>query len=405
MSRSKIAVFVDVENLTQWLKQKGPEKLVTELSSTGHIIVRKAYGNWNNSSIQSYQQDLNRQGFELIHNFHPVSGKNSSDIQLTVDVMESALRLTDVDWFVLATGDSDFSPLFRRLREMGKEVIGVGPRSPLSESVKTSCSRYIFIDSPDDLANEKQKAIKLTLSTLRTFDGAAHCSALKNRLIGIDSAFNEKALGFSSFTDYLNSIDTLDVFQQGKVWQVKHRQTAKPKPSSKPEKPNKPEKPAKTPDAAPKLEEPEEIENPYQALVRKGGFPAIERNLIEQACRSISTKNPVCRDALPSIICRKNQGKLSIEQAKKIVTLLFKSQAFQAAGKNSSGDPLFTIRPDVSYIQRIDTTIVTRVLQHCQAKDKKIQDSRLAELLYGRYSNSEFSELKALVLARLPVKA
>ena len=55
-------------------------------------------------------------GFELIHNYHPVSGKNSTDIQLTIDAMEYAMRLNDVNWFVLATGDSDFSPLFRRLR-------------------------------------------------------------------------------------------------------------------------------------------------------------------------------------------------------------------------------------------------------------------------------------------------
>ena len=143
MERTKIAVFVDVENLTQWIKYGGPEELLSELSSIGQIIVRRAYGNWANQHLQSFQGELNRQGFELIHNFHPVSGKNSSDIQLTIDVIEHALRLTDVEWFVLATGDSDFSPLFRRLREMGKEVIGTGPRSPLSESVKTSCSKLI----------------------------------------------------------------------------------------------------------------------------------------------------------------------------------------------------------------------------------------------------------------------
>ena len=143
MERTKIAVFVDVENLTQWIKYGGPEEILSELSSIGQIIVRRAYGNWANQHLQSFQGELNRQGFELIHNFHPVSGKNSSDIQLTIDVIEHALRLTDVEWFVLATGDSDFSPLFRRLREMGKEVIGTGPRSPLSESVKTEVAPKI----------------------------------------------------------------------------------------------------------------------------------------------------------------------------------------------------------------------------------------------------------------------
>jgi len=110
--------------LTQWVKDDGAEKLLSELSPTGQIIVRRAYGNWTNPGLLNFQGNLNRSGFELIHNYHPISGKNSSDIQLTIDVIEYALRLNDVEWFVLATGDSDFSPLFRRLREIGKEVIG-----------------------------------------------------------------------------------------------------------------------------------------------------------------------------------------------------------------------------------------------------------------------------------------
>lgn len=44
------------------------------------------------------------------------------------------------------TGDSDFSPVFRRLRELGKGVVGVGPTSVLSTSVALSCHDFIFTD-------------------------------------------------------------------------------------------------------------------------------------------------------------------------------------------------------------------------------------------------------------------
>jgi len=33
MKSSKIAIFIDVENLTQWVKEVGPEKLLAKLSS------------------------------------------------------------------------------------------------------------------------------------------------------------------------------------------------------------------------------------------------------------------------------------------------------------------------------------------------------------------------------------
>ena len=339
MSRSKIAVFIDVENLTQWLKNKGPEQLVTELSSTGQLIVRKAYGNWNNVNIQGFQQDLNRQGFELVHNFHPVSGKNSSDIQMTVDVMESALRLTDVDWFVLATGDSDFSPLFRRLREMGKEVIGVGPRSSLSESVKTSCSRYIFIDSPDedDLDKEHKKAIQLTLTTLNTFDGSAHCSSLKSRLIAIDSAFDEKAFGFSSFTEFLNSVDDLNVYQENKVWQVRKKQKIQP--------------PQVVTKNTREVLLPVKAESAYQHALKEADFPSVSTTALTLACNFLLDRSPACRDALPSTLSQEQRGVISFDEASDIVKILFKSQLYQASGKNTRGDSLFILKQGVSHLR------------------------------------------------------
>lgn len=58
---------------------------------------------------------------------------------------------------VLATGDSDFSPVFRRLRELGKGVVGVGPASVLSASVTLSCHQFILTDSPGGYNNGSSK--------------------------------------------------------------------------------------------------------------------------------------------------------------------------------------------------------------------------------------------------------
>ena len=183
MSReSRVAVFVDAENVAQWIKLGGVDTLLEDLSSIGPVVVRKAYARWTNENMLAHQGTLNRHGFELIHTFHPASGKNSADIQIAVDVMEYASR-DDLECVTLATGDSDFSPLFRRLREMGKQVVGVGPRSALSESVKSSCSRFFYtqtevaspVEDEASRASAFDDAADLLETALKTFDGPANC--------------------------------------------------------------------------------------------------------------------------------------------------------------------------------------------------------------------------------------
>ncbi|WP_419834522.1 NYN domain-containing protein [Endozoicomonas atrinae] len=390
MSRSKIAVFIDVENLTHWLKEKGPEKLVTELSSTGQLIVRKAYGNWNTPNIQGFQADLNRQGFELMHNYHPVAGKNSSDIQLTVDVMESALRLADVEWFVLATGDSDFSPLFRRLREMGKEVIGVGPRSPLSESVKTSCTRYIFTDAPESLdedtrSEELKKAIKLTISTLKTFDGAADCSVLKNRLISIDSAFNEKAFGFTSFTDFLKSIDAIEVNQheKRKCWQA-NLTPASPQVE-------KPKLPTAEPDT-----DTITLKKNYLQFLKKQKWPLVERHLLTKALTIAITLPPLPKNDFPTELVISSKGQIDEAEAKLVSSILFKSQLFEVStSKQKTGESIscYQLKSGQNYLHKIDQAMVSRLNTACLKHGQPLNYAIVQSITFNKYPQNLFTEM------------
>ena len=227
-----IAIFIDAENLTNWVKNNGVQSLMDELLPLGQIVVRKAYGKWSTPQLIPLQSALNENGFELVHTFHPVSGKNSTDIKMTVDTMEVALD-SQVQWIVLATGDSDFSPLFRKLREQGKEVIGVGPKSPLSECVKNSCSRYIYTDdataadedSGDEVADAKERAnlivsekidsMEMLRSVLQKEDGPIALAAIKPKMLGLDNAFNEKRLGFKTFKDFVKSADFVQMTDVG----------------------------------------------------------------------------------------------------------------------------------------------------------------------------------------------
>ena len=51
------------------------------------------------------------------------------------------------DNFVIVSGDSDFTPLVGKLRELNKRVIGVGNRESASDLLVANCDEFIYYDS------------------------------------------------------------------------------------------------------------------------------------------------------------------------------------------------------------------------------------------------------------------
>jgi hypothetical protein len=385
MNNSKIAIFIDVENLTQWVKEDGPEKLLSELSPTGQIIVRRAYGNWTNQNLFNFQGNLNRSGFELIHNYHPISGKNSSDIQLTIDVMEYALRLNDVEWFVLATGDSDFSPLFRRLREIGKEVIGVGPRSALSESVKTSCSRYIYTDiTQETIKLALDDAIDLVEKALKTFDEPAPFSSLKSVMINIDSAFDEKALGFKSFSDFLKSIDSIELVRSddAKTW------LASPKLSKSDNT------------DSPKIQKGEQqviaLVETYQKLLKEKNWPSIPYDYLSKIYNVLITLPPLPRNELTeAVISKLTDKKITSTDIKRAVSIFMKSKLFTLPlnAEESPDKNCWRLEKNEHYISDIDIALIARLVSGCIENDIELDPYIVAKCLYGNYKKDKLQHL------------
>jgi len=238
---NRIAVFVDAENVTNWIKHDGVRLLMEELNQLGQIIIRRAYGVWSKPQLAMHQATINLSGFELIHCYHPVTGKNTADIQMTVDVIECAWQLPNISCFVLVTGDSDFTPVFRRLREMDKDVIGVGQHSTLSECVKTSCTRFIYTEDvistltsnevlpqtplaspPQLLPNApptltQSQADKLVIAHLQASAIPVNASQIKTLLKQHAADFDEKHYGFKNFTDYLATNSAIQISKSGTV--------------------------------------------------------------------------------------------------------------------------------------------------------------------------------------------
>jgi uncharacterized protein (TIGR00288 family) len=146
---SSLAVLVDFENMARpGAKGRGDfdiHLVLNRLAEKGRVIVKRAYADW--SRYRDARHELQNAGLNLIEMPSAREGaKNRADIQMVVDAMEWAYSLSHIDTFVLVSGDSDFSPLVGKLRELNKRVIGVGNRESASDLLIANCDEFIFYD-------------------------------------------------------------------------------------------------------------------------------------------------------------------------------------------------------------------------------------------------------------------
>src|SRR6059058_245181 len=175
-----LAVFVDFENLALGFQGRRDrfdiERVLERLVEKGKIVAKKAYADW--SRFSTYTAPLHESAIELIEiPRRAQTGKNSADIHLCVDAMDLAYSKDHIDTFVVVSGDSDFSPLVSKLKELGKHVIGLGMTESTSELLRDNCDEFIYYEdlgqapalAPSldaQLPEAKRKAFGLLLESL-----------------------------------------------------------------------------------------------------------------------------------------------------------------------------------------------------------------------------------------------
>jgi uncharacterized protein (TIGR00288 family) len=162
-----MAVYLDLENIALGARDaKYPsfdiEKVLARLLLKGHIVVKKAYCDFDR--YKDFKRGLHEAAFELIEIPHVrQSGKNSADIRMVVDALDLCYTKGHVDTFVILSGDSDFSPLVSKLRENAKTVVGVGVKNSTSDLFLNNCDEFIYYD--DLVRKEPSKVRRRSAST------------------------------------------------------------------------------------------------------------------------------------------------------------------------------------------------------------------------------------------------
>lgn len=156
----KIAVLIDADN-AQYLKIK---TIMDEISAHGHVVIKRAYGDWSSEYLKNWKVSLNELAIQPIQQFAYITGKNSTDASLIIDAMD-LLYSDKFDAFAIVSSDSDFTKLASRLRESEILVFGVGEKkTPIA--FRNACDDFIFTESlePDVASAPKVKSVAIKKS-------------------------------------------------------------------------------------------------------------------------------------------------------------------------------------------------------------------------------------------------
>ena len=237
MEEERIGLFIDYENLAIGARddlgiQFDFRPIADALAERGRVVVRRAYADW--SSFEKDRQMLADNQVELIEipQRRGRVRKNAADIKMAVDAIELAFERDYVTAFVICTGDSDFTPLVQKLRELNKRVIGVGLKASTSAMLPPACDEFLFYErlggvelpqqkrqprkkkpeaaeepKPPEATEDVAALVTTTLAGLqRSSEGPVRSSTLKRALLRKDPTFSETDHGFRAFGELLRHL-------------------------------------------------------------------------------------------------------------------------------------------------------------------------------------------------------
>lgn len=136
-----IAVLIDGDNA----QAKLIKEILEEVSKYGKATIRRIYGDWTTTQMNSWKELINQYSINPIQKFSYTTGKNSTDSAMIIDAMD-ILHGGSVEGFCIVSSDSDYTGLAKRIREEGLFVMGIGRRTTPTAFVQ-SCEIFTFSEN------------------------------------------------------------------------------------------------------------------------------------------------------------------------------------------------------------------------------------------------------------------
>ncbi|MHA4736927.1 NYN domain-containing protein [Dyadobacter sp. MSC1_007] len=237
-TKFNIAVLIDGDNA----QAKLIKEIFEEVSKYGKATIRRIYGDWTRSDMNSWKEIVNKYSINPIQKFSYTSGKNSTDSALIIEAMD-ILHTKSIDGFCIVSSDSDYTGLAKRIREEGLFVMGIG-RKTTPIAFVSSCEIFTFSENlvaELEVIPEEQTPLETSSTTreetpkspkeprgkqfpdidMRVIDKAfeistneedqAFISTIGSSLRKIDPSFDSRTYGFKKLTQLFKSIDKYEI--------------------------------------------------------------------------------------------------------------------------------------------------------------------------------------------------
>lgn len=156
-NREQVALFVDLDNFIGFCSGFGLKmelaQDIRKLTEHGRVVIRRSYGDIYKLPLDSGTKEGIRAMLQnnLIQHEdvrHLNRFKNSSDIKLIIEALSVAFSNPTISTFAIVADDRDYIPLFTKLREIGKTVIGIGSsKESTQEYYRSACDHFYYHDA------------------------------------------------------------------------------------------------------------------------------------------------------------------------------------------------------------------------------------------------------------------
>jgi hypothetical protein len=164
LPRHKLAMLIDGDNAQAGLLSQ----MLVEAARYGQVTVRRIYGDWTTSNMNSWKDTLNFHAFQPIQQFRYTIGKNATDSAMIIDAMD-IMHSGVVEGFCLVSSDSDYTRLATRIRETGIFVMGIGEKKTPKAFVN-ACDVFVYTEN---LVAEQKKTRSTRKKSTRRPKGEA----------------------------------------------------------------------------------------------------------------------------------------------------------------------------------------------------------------------------------------